>query len=60
MPDEPKIDVNAVKNAENSVRDLKNWVAVFSQEYELPEEAVDKLNEKVEEIAKKIGAISCK
>jgi hypothetical protein len=46
-----------VREAENAVRDLKNWVFVFAKEYELPEEAVNKLHEQVDKVAKKIAEI---
>lgn len=55
-----EVDVNAVKEAETAVRDLKNWVFVFAKEYDLPQEAVDMLHKKVDEVAVKIGAITCK
>jgi phage shock protein A len=48
-----------VKEAENAVRDLKNWIAVFAQEYDLPDEAVKKLQEKVDELASKIAGVKC-
>ena len=57
---EAKPDVAALQDIENEVRNLKNWVAVFAQEYSLPEEALNKLNEKVDQIAQKVGAITCK
>ena len=55
-----KIDIEAVKTAENTVRDIKNWLAVFAEEYSIPEEANAKLNQKIDELARTIGNISCK
>lgn len=48
-----------VREAENAVRDLKNWVFVFAKEYDLPEEAVKKLHEEIDKLAMKIGNIKC-
>ncbi len=48
-----------VKEAENAVRDLKNWIAVFAQEYNLPEEAKNTLHKKIDELAMKIAGIKC-
>ena len=55
-----EIDVNAVKEAEAAVKDMKTWITVFAKEYGLAEEAVNMLTQKVEDLANKIGAISCK
>ena len=49
-----------MRAAEDTLRDLKNWLAVFKTEYEVPEEIIKVLDEKFEEIAKKVGDISCK
>ncbi len=49
-----------VRDAENTVRDLKNWIFTFAKEYNLPEEAIKMLHTKVDEAAVKIGAIACK
>ncbi|MEM4263329.1 MAG: hypothetical protein QW666_00340 [Candidatus Woesearchaeota archaeon] len=49
-----------VRSAENTVRDLKNWIFTFAKEYNLPEEAIKKLHEQVDKVAVKIGEISCK
>jgi len=51
---------STVKDAEDTLRDLKNWVFVFAKEYDLPEEAVKMLHAKVDEVAEKIGLINCK
>jgi len=55
-----KVSESSVRTAEDAVRDLKNWVFVFAKEYDLPKEAVDTLHEKIDELAVKIGNISCK
>ncbi len=49
-----------VRDAENTIRDLKNWIFVFAKEYKLPEEAIKMLQTKLDETAVKIGAIACK
>ena len=48
-----------IKAAEDEVRNIKNWVSTFAEEYSLAEEAVNMLNTKVEDLAAKIGAITC-
>ena len=47
-----------IQESEDAVRDLKNWIEVHGGN--LADEAKDMLNTKIEELAKKIGAISCK
>lgn len=44
-----------VKHLAEKLRDLKNWIAVFADEYDLPEEARNKLHEKVDELGKELG-----
>ncbi len=51
--------ITGIRKVENSLRDLLNWVAVFAEEYEIPKEAVDKLNEKIHEIVKLTEDINC-
>lgn len=51
------VDKNAVRDAENAVRDLKNWIAVFGKEYSLPKSATDKLHEQIDIVAAKVGKI---
>ncbi len=53
------IDVKTVRDAENSVRDFKNWLAVFKTEYDMADEAVKVLHQKVDEIGSKIAGITC-
>ena len=58
MPEENEC-ILGIRKVENALRDMMNWIAVFAEEYEIPKEAVDKLNEKVHEIAKIAGDIPC-
>jgi len=44
---------------ENVVRDVRNWLAVFKTEYDIPDEAYDKLHKKIEEIGTNVGNIKC-
>lgn len=53
------VDVKTVRDAENSVRDVKNWLAVFKTEYDVSGEAYKVLQQKVEELGSKIGGIKC-
>ena len=53
------VDAQSLKPASNTLRDLKNWLAVFAKEYELAEEAVDVLGEQLDKIGQKIAAIKC-
>ena len=55
-----KPNISELNDVEAAVRDLKNWVFVFAKEYDLPQEAVDMLHKKVDEVAVKIGRITCK
>jgi len=48
-----------VNEAENSVREFKNWLAVFKTEYDVADEAVEVLNKKADSLAEQIGQISC-
>lgn len=48
------VKISTVKEAANALRDLKNWIFVFAEEYDLPEEAVNKLHEKVDDVAEKL------
>lgn len=53
------IDSKAVRGAEESVRDLINWLAVFKTEYDIPKEAYKTLHQKADALATRIGAITC-
>jgi len=52
MSDKPN-----VAEAENAVRDLKNWIAVFAGEYKLADEAVQKLHVEIDKVAARIAEI---
>lgn len=54
-----KVEKKAVQDAEDSIRDLLNWLAVFKREYNIPEEAYGTLCEKIEELSTKISGITC-
>lgn len=54
-----KVEKKAVQDAEDSIRDLLNWLAVFKGEYNIPEEAYETLYEKIEELSTKISGIIC-
>ncbi len=49
--------MTTIEEAENKIRDLKNWVFVFAKEYSLAEEAVKLLHEKIDELAVVVGDI---
>jgi hypothetical protein len=49
----------SIRDVANSLRELKNWIAVFAEEYKLPGEAVEKLDEKIKEIVELIKEIEC-
>lgn len=49
----PSKGVN-VRPAFDALRDLKNWVFVFAEEYDLPEEAVSMLHKKIDDVAEKL------
>ena len=53
-------DVNALREIENDLRDMKNWAFVFAKQYELSDEARDMLHEKIDEVAQKVGKLTCK
>jgi len=54
-----KVDVKEVRDAADALRDLKNWLAVFKTEYDVSEEAVKVLHQKVDEIGNKMNGIKC-
>ena len=47
-----------LKEVANKLRDLKNWIAVFADEYSLPEEAKKKLHEKIDEVGASLGGLA--
>jgi len=50
-----EISDNQIRSIENEIRDTINLLVVFQKEYDLPEEVVERLREKLENIAKRIG-----
>jgi len=55
MAKELCMDYNKIKEVENELRDIINWVKVFEEEYGLESEVVDTLINRLENVAKKIG-----
>ena len=55
-----EISVQDLKDVEDDLRDIINWVAVFEQEYDMPKEAVDTLTTRLREVARKIGWLHCR
>ncbi len=39
------------KEAGDALRDLQNWVAVFAEEYDLPDEMIKQLRKRIEKVA---------
>ncbi len=56
MAKELCMDYNKVKEAEDEIRDIINWVKVFEEEYGLDAEVVNTLITRLEDVAKKVGA----
>jgi len=54
-----EIKPETVSAAEDCVRDVRNWLAVFKTEYDISDEANQKLHAKIEELGTKIGGITC-
>lgn len=54
-----EVKPETVMNTENVVRDVRNWLAVFKTEYDIADEAYDKLHHKIEEIGTKVAGIKC-
>lgn len=54
-----EVKPETVRNAENIVRDVKNWLAVFKTEYNVADEAMKVLTEKIDEIGSKMTGITC-
>ena len=47
-----------VEAAGNAVRDTKNWLAVFKTEYDVADEAMEKLHAKLDEIGSKMSEVT--
>ncbi len=43
-----------IKQAADTLRNIKNWLEVFAEEYDLAEEVVSALHEKFEELGEKL------
>jgi hypothetical protein len=54
-----KVDDKSVRNVENIVRDVRNWLAVFKTEYGISGEAYDVLHKKIEDLGSKMAGIKC-
>lgn len=54
-----KIDLDSVKKSADTLRDLKNWVSIFSDEHDLSEDAVEQLTMKIDAIAKDLSNVHC-
>ncbi len=51
------MDYKKLRAIENEIRDLKNWVAVFANEYDMPKEVVNKLQARLQRLAKDIANV---
>ena len=51
-----EIDGEKLKEAEDTLRDVMNLVAVFETEYDLPAEVVKDLNDKLQKVSAIIGS----
>lgn len=49
------MDPSKIREIENEIRDVINWVKVFEDEYGLDAEVVDTLVNRLEGLGKKIG-----
>ena len=50
-----EISDDALRALTDKIRDLRNVVAVFTTEYDLPEEVTDTISEKLEDLARTLG-----
>jgi len=50
-----EVEDAAFEEISNELRDTINWIKVFEEEYNLPAEVVQKLRERLEKIAGKLG-----
>ena len=48
-----------VKSVENDIRDAINWLSVLQEEYDLEDDAVKAVRDKLSKIARKVGDIKC-
>ncbi|VVB81398.1 Uncharacterised protein [uncultured archaeon] len=54
-----QVKADTVVSAENAVRDTKNWLAVFKTEYDVPDEAVKILHQKLDQISDNMRGLKC-
>lgn len=54
-----ELPVQDVKEIEDELREIINWVAVFEQEYDIPAEVSDTLLKRLHNIAQKVGWLHC-
>ena len=59
LPFRREVDPQELKSIEDDVRDIINWVNVFETEYDLPKEVVDKLLERLHNVARRVGWLHC-
>lgn len=53
-------DPNSIRPVSSALRDLKNWLATFAQEYKLSAETVKVLHQNMDKIGQKLALIECK
>lgn len=50
------MDEQNFKKATNELREILNWIAVFEEQYNLPNEVVSQLRDRLEKVANLLGA----
>jgi predicted nuclease with TOPRIM domain len=48
-----------VKGVAEKIRQLKEWLAVFQEEYDIPADAMDTLSKKIDELVDEVADITC-
>ncbi|MBD3303732.1 hypothetical protein GF343_01180 [Candidatus Woesearchaeota archaeon] len=48
-----------VKDVAEKIRQLKEWLAVFQEEYDIPADAMETLNKKINELVDEVADITC-
>jgi hypothetical protein len=51
------VEAEKIKEVEDQIRDIINWIVVFEDGYSVPKEVVDTLRSKLEEVAGKVGSL---
>ena len=59
LPSRRETDPQELKSIEDEIREIINWVSVFEMEYDLPKEAVEQLQERLHNIARRVGWLHC-